>query len=484
MKKIIVKAMGLFTIFVMALCGICLHANADGRKRPKVSVIIPVYNVEPWIRECMESIIYQTLDDIEVICVNDGSTDSSLAILKEYALRDNRIIVIDQEHRGVQDARNIALEKVTGEYIAFLNSDDYLQLNAYEVAYNEAIKENADILKFGHRDFDDKNDNRCTMDNNYSSGHQGNSHEYFVHHIGTYVWDKLFKYDIIKRDNLKFVKGIRPGYDTCFSYMALGRAANLKSIPTKLYNYRHRAGSTSYVSCDDTFINNYKMFRIICNDWRDHGLLSGKEDIALELGIRWCSCYNIRFQYASEILDLFGGDIYNQAVVGRCSEFVRREIAKLERAIRVARNRTIEDGEYVIISALDNNKAVDIALSSRQNRANVQLFQRNGTQAQTFRIKYNEDGYYSLMSKFSGKMIDVNFARRTNGTNIQQYQGNNTDAQQWSIVPAGGGYYYIISKCNGLCMDVRLAQTKNGTNIHCWARNGTLAQKFKLERVG
>ena len=91
---------------------------------PKVSVIIPVYNVEKYLKQCLDSVVNQTLKDIEIICVNDGSTDNSLEILEEYAQKDNRIIIISQENQGQSVARNIALEKATGEYVGFVDSDD------------------------------------------------------------------------------------------------------------------------------------------------------------------------------------------------------------------------------------------------------------------------------------------------------------------------------------------------------------------------
>ena len=88
---------------------------------PKVSVIVPVYNVEPYLRACMDSIVRQTLKDIEIICINDGSTDGSLAILKEFAELDKRITIVDKENGGYGMAMNIGLDRATGEYIQFLD---------------------------------------------------------------------------------------------------------------------------------------------------------------------------------------------------------------------------------------------------------------------------------------------------------------------------------------------------------------------------
>ena len=98
---------------------------------PKISVIVPVYNVEKYLKECLDSIINQTFKDIEIICVNNGSTDSSCEILNEYAKNDNRIKIINSENIGVGNARNLGLQAVTGEYISFVDSDDFLNTDTY-----------------------------------------------------------------------------------------------------------------------------------------------------------------------------------------------------------------------------------------------------------------------------------------------------------------------------------------------------------------
>lgn len=128
----------------------------------KVSIIIPTYNVEMYLVECMESIIHQTLKDIEIICINDGSTDGSLEILKSYAQKDDRIVLVDKENGGYGIAMNIGLEKATGEYIGIVEPDDFVKLDMYESLYQIA-KDNdldfvkADFYRFKRTDEDDMN---------------------------------------------------------------------------------------------------------------------------------------------------------------------------------------------------------------------------------------------------------------------------------------------------------------------------------------
>ena len=117
----------------------------DFQDKIKVSVIVPVYNVEKYLRECLNFLVNQTLKEIEIICINDGSEDSSLEILNEYASKDSRFVIINQENSGQSVARNKGLDIAKGEYIGFVDSDDWVDLNFFENLYSEAVKNNSDI---------------------------------------------------------------------------------------------------------------------------------------------------------------------------------------------------------------------------------------------------------------------------------------------------------------------------------------------------
>ena len=121
-----------------------------------ISVIIPVYNVEDYLRECLDSICNQTFEDIEIICVNDGSTDSSLDILKQYESEDDRIRVISQENKGVSGARNAAMDYITAKYTYFMDSDDILELDALEKLYDIAEEKSTDMIIFKILNFDNE----------------------------------------------------------------------------------------------------------------------------------------------------------------------------------------------------------------------------------------------------------------------------------------------------------------------------------------
>lgn len=147
--------------------------------------------------------------------------------------------------------------------------------------------------------------------------------------------------------------------------------------------------------------------------------------------------------------------------------------------------KTVENGVYVIASNQNGFKVLDVSGGSTKSKANIQLYEANGTDAQKFDVKWvatNDDdgGYYLIINQKSGKVIDICGGADTNGTNIWQYDENGTDAQKWEILPTGDGAYCILSKKNGKVIDVQHGSMQNGTNIWLYSPNGTKAQKFNF----
>lgn len=147
--------------------------------------------------------------------------------------------------------------------------------------------------------------------------------------------------------------------------------------------------------------------------------------------------------------------------------------------------QTISDGEYHIVSALDNTKALDVANAVTNNGANINLYSNLDDSAQVFTITYLGDGYYKIINNHSKKSIDVDNLGTTNGTNVKQWEDNGSDAQKWVIKESGDGqYFYIISKCNGLYLDVSGGIPDNGTNVQMYGGNGSNSQKWKFVAWG
>ena len=120
------------------------------KNEPLISIIVPVYNVEKYLSKCIDSIINQTYKNIEIILIDDGSTDSSGAICDKYALVDSRIHVLHIENSGVSNARNVGLNHATGDYIGFVDSDDYIEPNMYELLLEELIADDVDVVQCNH----------------------------------------------------------------------------------------------------------------------------------------------------------------------------------------------------------------------------------------------------------------------------------------------------------------------------------------------
>ncbi|MBR2240053.1 MAG: glycosyltransferase family 2 protein [Bacilli bacterium] len=177
---------------------------------PLVSVVIPVYNVEAYLCQCLDSIISQTLKDIEIICVDDGSTDNSLNILKEYAAKDKRITIITQKNLYAGTARNAGLKIAKSDYIMFLDSDDFFELNMLENMYNKIIEDNSDVVICRYYIYDDQS-NKIIGKNNINKTFINNSPfsiNTFKNDLFTInppnPWTKLFKKQLFIENNLQF----------------------------------------------------------------------------------------------------------------------------------------------------------------------------------------------------------------------------------------------------------------------------------------
>ena len=209
---------------------------------PKVSVIVPVYNVEKFLPRCLDSIINQTLKDIEIICVNDGSPDNCLSILEDYAKKDSRIKIINQENSGPSVSRNKGILVAQGEYIGFVDSDDWLDLDFYEKLYAAAKESDADIAACGIKVY--RKYSRVNYMLKYTKEHCVNDLERKLYLCDVpetcNVWNKIYRTTFIKNNNIEFEVGINFGEDVSFTVEALYYSGNLVIVPATLYNYERR----------------------------------------------------------------------------------------------------------------------------------------------------------------------------------------------------------------------------------------------------
>lgn len=201
---------------------------------PKVSVIIPVYNTENFLRKCLDSVCNQTLQDIEIICINDCSTDGSLEILREYARKDNRIKLIELlENCGAAKARNIGIDIAEGEYLGFVDSDDFIDLDFYDKLYQKAVETKADAVKGEMWELNDLS-NIPHMEAKYDLNNfiQKNK-AYFYFTFTTAIYQK----DFLHQNNIRFPEGLCHLEDPYFTIKAAVYYKKLEIVKNTKYYY-------------------------------------------------------------------------------------------------------------------------------------------------------------------------------------------------------------------------------------------------------
>ncbi len=239
----------------------------------KISVIVPVYKVEEFLPQCLDSILAQTLTEMEIICVNDGSPDNSLKILEEYAKKDDRIVIINQKNGGLSSARNTGIKSATGEYIGFVDSDDWIEPDFYHNLYQAAKEHNADIVGTGF----------------YSVKNNKKKLSYFVTETKTaltpeekfkifkmpknnFVWNKIYKKDMICKQDLFFPIGMTYE-DIIWSSTVMEQSLKAVMIQGAGYNYRYNANSIVHTTFSDSKklldqTNAHKFQRKIMNKYK------------------------------------------------------------------------------------------------------------------------------------------------------------------------------------------------------------------------
>lgn len=249
----------------------------------KLSVIIPVYNCEKYLRQCLDSVINQSLTDIEIICVDDGSTDASAAILAEYSARDGRMKVINQPNSGAGAARNNGLAAAQGEYILFLDSDDWFEADYFEAAFRKIEADNADICICGYESFDDKTGRMLASnwekkknilpENSFSPGEYSNR---IFQLTDGQVWDKLYRHSFIIQSDVRFPE-LKAAEDTAFAYQTLIQAERITVLHRAFVHYRiNRAGSVSKSFAESPNAP-FDSFKLVYDFLNERGLLGKYE---------------------------------------------------------------------------------------------------------------------------------------------------------------------------------------------------------------
>lgn len=227
------------------------------QKMPLISVLIPVYNVDQYLERCIKSVITQTYRNIEIILVDDGSTDNSGIICDAYAEIDNRIRVIHKKNGGLSDARNIGLENAKGKYISFIDSDDYVHSLFIEIMLKNMLDYHTDIIICGYKkgtlDIFPKErikQNECKIYDSKEMLKQWHSN---YKHIETVAWNKLYLRELFINEDIRYPKGVN-NEDVQTTHLLVAASKKIGIIDTQLYYYFQRAGSIMHAEISEKSI--------------------------------------------------------------------------------------------------------------------------------------------------------------------------------------------------------------------------------------
>ena len=255
--------------------------------KPLISVIIPVYNSELYLKECLYSVINQTYKKIEIICVDDGSTDHSLDILNFYQKKDSRIKVFTQENSGPSAARNKALDMAKGDYISFVDSDDFLKPYTYSTLIEYATQERSwDLIIFGGNIVGERN---TYFEEKLSTKYW----EYLDCKPGTvvfgekaarpFLWLHFFKRELLEKpEKIRFMEDINLGEDQIFEFEYIPRAKNVLVLDKKFYNYRIENNASLMQLYNNRRIKktecHFTIIKTVIENWKKDGYYSLYQD--------------------------------------------------------------------------------------------------------------------------------------------------------------------------------------------------------------
>lgn len=263
---------------------------------PKVSIIVPVYNVEKYLPKCIESILAQTFTDFELLLIDDGSPDSSGKICDKYAAEDSRIRVFHKPNGGVSSARNFGIDNAKGEWIMFVDADDTILDICLEICFDILRKNNIDLLQFQHNQTLEYDENKKIYNLPI------NMRDYIRFYHPVCIGGAMFKAQIIKSNSIKFRNSLKLGEDQLFIYDFISKASKLMYINKKLYFYRYNENSATNSMTYASIVDSIKVLK----DYKtEHKIVSFKLDgIILDLYFKKIVFDNLKFK---ELIKFYEG---------------------------------------------------------------------------------------------------------------------------------------------------------------------------------
>jgi glycosyltransferase involved in cell wall biosynthesis len=278
---------------------------------PKLSIIVPVYNVELYLPKCLDSIINQTFTDFELILVNDGSTDSSVDICCNYIQKDSRIVLLDKENGGLSSARNLGLSNAKGQYVAFVDSDDWIDLSMYNSMISALEEMNADIVICGQKvvNMNGSLDVINTIEDSVLySEEEATKLILKDEKIFSFAWDKVYRKELF--NNIRYPEG-RIYEDTATTYKLFHRTKSVYHINEAYYYYVRRQGSICYevgkevLRMQHNFLSFYERYLFIKAHPQYNEVFNECEAIAFKIGINL-------LHYNARVPELFEKEYFNE----------------------------------------------------------------------------------------------------------------------------------------------------------------------------
>ena len=231
---------------------------------PLISVLVPCYNVEKYLRECIDSIRSQTYKNLEIICINDGSTDSTAEILRQYADIDRRIRVITKENSGYGHSMNIGLSKATGEYLGIVESDDFIEPHMFETLIENALKNNLDISRGSYFEYKTEGKKDIPVDTRYVTKNRVIKpiDDQSPFYQPPSIWCAIYKREFLNKNEIRFLETPGASYqDTSFAFKCYLNAERFMMIEDHLLHYRTDNINSS--------VNNPKKIFCICDEYNE-----------------------------------------------------------------------------------------------------------------------------------------------------------------------------------------------------------------------
>lgn len=307
-------------------------------EKPKVSIIIPVYNTARYLPECLDSVINQTLKDIEIICVDDGSKDNSVEILNQYAQNDSRIIVLTQSHKKQGTARNLGMSIAKGEYIGFVDSDDWCELDMFEKLYNRAKETDSDVTICCGNIYNEKTHIKTTNDS-YSL--KIFTPEYFesafnpkktindIFQICVSPVIKIYKHNFMDENSIRFPTNIY--YEDVPFFLDVWLLSGSVSLLKEFcYNYREESKTSTCYNNDLSKLDVVKFLNITKNILKKHKVYKDlkssfreyvKSEIKCHSGlirddrIRLMYFFSVLFAYPNAAISIISESLYNEMLI-------------------------------------------------------------------------------------------------------------------------------------------------------------------------